>query len=175
MVEMVNCGTWETGEEILIPYPNGQRSLYKKKDPKCIYIQFPRQVGINKGNFVEMVAKNYFERQGYNVECYYYLVRNRATRERMSGFHKIIEFFGENRVRRLIAEADNAFRSVGKRKAAGDPDLFVYNQEINEYFFVEVKDLDQITDNQRILFPLIQKRLCPVFIARVVEENVESF
>ena len=120
---MVNCGTWETGEEIRIPYPKGQRSLYKKKDPKCIYIQFLRQVGINKGNFVEMVAKNHFEKQGYIVECYFYLVRNRVKREELSGFHKIIQCFGEDRVRRLIAEADNAFRSVGKRKAAGDPDL----------------------------------------------------
>jgi hypothetical protein len=109
---MAKCGTWETGEEIRITYPKGQRSLYKKKDPKCIYSQFERQVGINKGNFVEMVAKKYFKGQGYNVESYYYLVRNRAKRERMSGFHKIIEVFGENQVRRLIAEADDAFRYV---------------------------------------------------------------
>lgn len=171
-MKIANCGTWKTGQEIRIPYPKNQRFLYQQKDPECIYPQFPRQVGANKGNFVEMVARDYFEKQGYDVECYYYLVRNRVKREKMSGFHKIIKLFGEKRVRKLIAKADNAFLSIGKRKAAGDPDLFVYNQKSKEYFFVEVKDLDQITDNQRILFPLIQKHLCPVFIARVVEEDV---
>ena len=70
---MVQCGTWETGEEIQITYPKEQRILYDKKDNSCIYSQFERQVGINKGNFVEMVAKEYFEDQGYNVESHYYL------------------------------------------------------------------------------------------------------
>jgi len=68
---MIQCGTWETGEEIQIPYSKKQHILYLKKDPRCIYDQFPRQVGINRGNFVEMVAKKYFEEQGYNVESYY--------------------------------------------------------------------------------------------------------
>lgn len=168
---MLACGAWETGEEIRITYPRGQRALYKKKDARCIYDQFERQLGINKGNFVEMVAKKYFEDQGCNVESYYYLVRNRRKRERMPGFHKIIGIFGEKRVRRLIAEADNAFRSTGKTIASGDPDLFVHNEKTNEYFFVEVKHTDQITENQRILFPLIQKHLCPVYIARVATED----
>jgi len=35
-----------------------------------------------------------------------------------------------------------------------------------------VKENDQIIDNQKILFPLVQKFLCPVFIARVIEEVV---
>ena len=80
---MVRCGTWETGEEIQITYSKKQRILYQQKNLSCIYDQFPRQVGINKGNFVEMVAKKYFEEQGYNVEIYYYLVRNKKKRERM--------------------------------------------------------------------------------------------
>lgn len=86
---MLQCGTWDTGDEIQIPYPKEQRILYQKKDKTCIYDQFPRQLGINKGNLVEMAAKKYFEEQGYNVESYYYLVRNRNKRENMPGFTKI--------------------------------------------------------------------------------------
>jgi hypothetical protein len=165
---MVQCGTWETGEEIQITYPKEQRILYDKKDNRCIYRQFERQVGINKGNFVEMVAKKYFKDQGYNVESYYYLVRNRNKRENMPGFMKICDIFGEPKVRLLIAQAENAFQSISKTVVSGDPDLFVYNESRQDRFFVEVKEKDHITDNQKILFPLIEKFLCPVFVARVV-------
>ena len=164
---MIDCGTWETGEEIKIYYTREQRILYDRKDSNCIYDQFERQVGINKGNFVEMVAKKFFKDDGYNVESYYYLVRNRKKRERMPGFKIICQTFGEKQVRLLIEEADKAFRSLGKRIASGDPDLFIYRNNGKENFFVEVKENDQITDNQKLLFPIIQKYLCPVYIARV--------
>ncbi len=166
---MIHCRTWETGEEIQITYSKEQRVLYQQKDLRCIYHQFPRQVGINKGNFVEMVAKKYFEEQGYNVEIYYYLVRNKKKRERMPGFKKICHIFSEGKVRLLIAEAGKGFRSIGKKIASGDPDLFVYNESTGDWFFVEIKKNDRVTDNQRILFPLIQKCLCPVFVARVIQ------
>ncbi|OGP56521.1 MAG: hypothetical protein A2162_10560 [Deltaproteobacteria bacterium RBG_13_52_11b] len=65
-----------------------------------------------------------------------------------------------------------AFRSIGKKIASGDPDLFVYNENIRDRFFVEVKENDQITDNQKVLFPLIEEFLCPVFIARVIAEVI---
>jgi len=165
---MIRCGTWETGEEIQITYPKEQRNFYDQKDSRCIYDQFPRQVGINQGNFVEMVEQKYFEEQGYSVEIYYYLVRNRKKRERTPGFKKICHIFGETQVRLLIAEADRAFRSIGKKIASGDPDLFVYNESTGDRFFVEVKENDQITHNQRILLPLIETFLCPVFVARVI-------
>jgi hypothetical protein len=74
----------------------------------------------------------------------------------------------EGKVCLLIAEADKAFRSIKKQIASGDPDLFVYNESAGDWFFVEIKENDQVTDNQRILFPLIQKFLCPVFVARVI-------
>ncbi len=99
-------------------------------------------------------------------------VRNRNKREKMAGFSKICHIFGEARARLLIAEADEAFRSIGKKIASGDPDLFVYNENTGDRFFVEVKDDDQITDNQKILFPLVQQFLCSVFIARVIEEVI---
>ncbi len=168
---MIDYGTWETGSEIPITYAKDQRVFYECEDPRCIYKQFQRQVGINKGNFVEMVAKKYFEDLGYSVESFYYLVRNRKKRERMPGFKKILQIFDEKKVRLLISEADNAFRSSGKTRAAGDPDLFVHNEQSQDYFFVEVKENDQITANQMILFPLIQKHLCPVYIARVAQEG----
>jgi hypothetical protein len=115
-----------------------------------------------------MVAKKYFEEQGYHVESYYYLVRSRNKRENMPGFTKPCHIFDEAKVRLL----NKAFRSIGKKIASGDPDLFVYNESTEERFFVEVKENDQITDNQKTLFPLIQKCLCPVFIARVIAEVV---
>ncbi len=164
---MIDSGTWETGEEINIYYEREQRLLYERKDSNCIYDQFERQVGINKGNFVEMVAKKFFRDDGYNVESYYYLVRNRIKRERMPGFKIICQTFGEKQVQLLIEEADNVFRSLGKRIASGDPDLFIYRNSGKESFFVEVKENDQITANQKLLFPIIQKYLCPVYIARV--------
>ncbi len=169
---MIRCGTWETGEEIKITYPKKEHNFYEKNDRRCIYDQFERQVGINKGNFVEIVATKYFQGQGYNVESYYYLVRNRNKREKMPGFSKICHIFGDAKVRLFIAEADEAFRSVGKKIASGDPDLFVYNEYTGDRFFVEVKENDQITDNQKILFPLVQKFLCPAFIVRVIEEVI---
>ncbi len=119
-----------------------------------------------------MVAKKYFEDHGYNVESYFYIVRNRNKRERMPGFKKICHIFRESQVRLLIAEADNAFRLLGKKISAGDPDLFVYNENTQDRFFVEVKENDDVTDNQKILFPLIQKFLCPVFIARVSSKEI---
>ena len=72
-----------------------------------------------------------------------------------------------------MAEADKAFRSIGEKIASGDVDLFVYyNESMENRFFVEVKENDQITDNQKVLFPLIERFLCPVFIARVIAEVV---
>ncbi len=115
-----------------------------------------------------MVAKKYFEEEGYSVEIYYYLIRNRKKRERMPGFKKICHIFSEGEVCLLIAEAERAFHSIGKKIASGDPDLFVYNENTGDWFFVEIKENDHVTDNQRILFPLIQKSLCPVFVARVI-------
>ncbi len=162
---------WEDRSEIPISYCEEQRILYKNKNENCIYKQFERQVGINKGNFVEMVAKKYFEDLGYKVKSYYYLVRNRHKREKMPGFKKICEIFGEYKVRKLIAEAEATFRSKCKKIAGGDPDLFVYEENNKAGFFVEVKEKDEITDNQRILFPLIEKYLCPVYIARVSAES----
>ena len=166
---------WKPTRVIEITYEYEQRRLYENKDQHCIYEQFERQVGINKGNFAEMVAGKYFKDEGYSVESFYYLVRNRRKRERMSGFHKILEIFGEAKVRGCIAEADATFLSHGKKSAAGDPDLFVYrNGSSNDCFFVEVKENDPIQPNQHILFPIIEKHLCPVYIAKVRNSKLNA-
>lgn len=67
-----------------------------------------------------------------NVESYCYLVRNRNKHGRISGFKKICCIFGSEKVRLLIAEADRAFRSIGKKITSGDPDLFVYNENMGD-------------------------------------------
>jgi hypothetical protein len=83
---MIRGGTWETGEEIQITYAKKQRNFYEKKDRRCIYDQFERQVGINKGNFVEMIATKYFQGQGYNnVESYYYKAGSRHNTNGLNG------------------------------------------------------------------------------------------
>ena len=171
--KLKNYKIWNPSKDvIIITYNPEQRRLYDNNDKQCIYEQFERKVGINKGNFVEMVAKKYFVDKGYCVESFYYLVRNRTKREGMRGFHKIMEVFGEAQVRQCIAEADATFLSYGKKSAAGDPDLFVYrNGSARDCFFVEVKENDPIQPNQHILFPIIEKYLCPVYIARVRNIN----
>ena len=59
---------WKPTRVIEITYEYEQRRLYENKDQHCIYEQFERQVGINKGNFAEMVAGKYFKDEGYSVE-----------------------------------------------------------------------------------------------------------
>jgi hypothetical protein len=168
-ITLENVKKWKPlMDEIVITYPKEQHGFYKQKNKECSYDQHQRQVGINKGIFVEMVAAKYYQDQGYCVESFYYLVRNRKKREGMSGFKKILETFGDIPVRKCIAEADAKFLSYGKRSAAGDPDLFVYNDASpKDCFFVEVKANDKIRANQHILFPIIEKHLCPVYIVRV--------
>jgi len=78
---MIRWGTWETKEEIQITYSREQRILYHQKDPRCIYDQFPRQVGINKSNFVEMVAKKYLRDKGIMLKSITTLSEIREARK----------------------------------------------------------------------------------------------
>lgn len=157
--------------EILIEYDHKQREYYVKKDKRCIYEQWRRPLGIHKAgrNFPVMVAKKYFQDHKFCVEDYFYLVRNKKKRETMEAFRRFCRIFGEDRVRKVIEKADRIFSSRGKRISGGDPDLFVFKNERQFWscFFVEVKENDQITKNQKALFPILETYLCPVFIARV--------
>lgn len=162
---------WEKRPELLIEYDSKQREYYEKKDKRCIYEQWRRQLGIHKAgrNFPVMVAKKYFQDNKYCIEDNFLLVRNRKKRESNEGFKRLRKIFGKDRVRKVIEEADRIFSFRGKRVAGGDPDLFVFKNEkhFKSCFFVEVKENDQITENQKVLFPILETNLCPVFIARV--------
>jgi hypothetical protein len=167
---MMRKSIWEKRPEILIEYDSKQREYYKK-NRHCIYEQWKIPKGIHKagGNFPVMVAKKYFQDRKYCVEDNFYLVRNRKKRESMEGFKRLCRIFGEQRIRRAIEKTDRIFSSRGKRVAGGDPDLFVFKNEkrFGPCFFVEVKENDQITENQKALFPILETYLCPVLIARV--------
>ena len=162
---------WEKRPEIFIEYDSKQREYHREKDRRCIFEQWRKQLGIHKagGNFPVMVAKKYFQDSEYSVEDDFLLVRNRRKRESNEGFKRLCRIFGEERINRVIAEADEVFSFRGKGKSGGDPDLFVFKDEKHSWscLFVEVKEDDQITENQKILFPILETYLCPVFIARV--------
>jgi hypothetical protein len=77
------------------------------------------------------------------------------------GFKLISSIFSEESVEKVLYEADSM------KLTGGDPDMFVYNLNLKKYFFVEVKENDKITSNQKKLFPIIKKYLCPVYVARI--------
>ena len=151
--------TWE--KEIVVTYPRKQKDLYKQDDPACIYEQWPSRVGIHKAgrNFPAMVAKKYFKDRGYEVLKQYYLVRCPKLRETNEGFRAICHMFGMEAMLNVLREASHL--------KGGDPDLFVYKEDLSEKFFVEVKEDDKLTENQLKLFPIIVKHLCPVYVVRV--------
>lgn len=148
--------------EIVIQYDPAERELYKNDDPTCMYPMWPSRVGIHKKgrNFPAMVARKYFEDDGYKVLKQYYLMRCHRQRETNEGFKFICSIFGEGNLRQVISDANPL--------KGGEPDLFVYMEDLSECFFVEAKEKDQITRNQSILIPIIEKYLCPVKIVRVV-------
>ncbi len=168
----------EKRPEILIEYNSKQREYYRKRDNRCIYEQWWRRIGIHRtgGNFPVMVVKKYFQDHEYCVEDDLLLVRNRRKRKSNQGFKRLRRIFGEERINNVIEKADRVFSSKGKRKSGGDPDLFLFKDETNPWpcFFIEVKENDQITENQKTLFPIIETYLCPVFIARVRCREVDN-
>jgi hypothetical protein len=149
-------------EEIIIDYSLEQRKLFLKNDAKCIYPTFPR-IGIHRtgGNFPAMVVRKHYEDLGYSVVDRYFLIRCSRKRENNDGFKKLCKIFGEEKVNKTLADAKS------KKLKGGDPDLFVYKEDFSESFFVEVKENDELIQNQLILIPIIEKHLCPVYVARV--------
>lgn len=158
---MANTGAAEKWRrEIPLAYPDGQKELYLKGDPSCIYEQWHKRHGIHKagGNFPVMVARRFFKDLGYEVLDDYLLVRCPDKRKTNLGYRRLREIFGGEPVDRVVEQANHA---------GGDPDLFVYSQERDVRFFVEVKEDDGLTGNQLDLFPLIEEHLCDVFVVRV--------
>ena len=66
----------------------------------------------------------------------------------------------------LQERADQAKIDATGGARGGDPDLFVFRD--SEWFFVEVKDTDQLHAKQLVTFPLIEEVLgCDVRVARL--------
>ena len=154
---------YKAKDEIIIEYPIEQKEFYHNEHINCIYPNWEGKIGIHKsgGNFPVMVATKYYEDLKFNVLNNYLLVRMKKKRYSDIGFKLISSIFAAEIVEKVLSEADS------KKLTGGDPDMFVYNFNLKKYFFIEVKENDKITSNQTKLFPIIEKYLCPVFVARI--------
>lgn len=80
-----------------------------------------------------------------------------------------------NEFNKAAEEAKLQSKHNGNR-GGGDPDLFVYKRDGQRVrFFVEAKHNDNLTTNQQVVFPLIEKLLgCPVKIVRIYPQPIRS-
>ena len=101
-----------------------------------------------------------------------------ARKRRDNSYLAMVKAFGEEALEKFNAIADQEKLKAGRGRHGGDPDLFVQNlKRIMDRFFVEVKleDFtgrrryqDTLNENQKIVFPLIEKHLkCQVRLAKV--------
>jgi hypothetical protein len=176
-------------EEIRIPFDPVQHDLYRlqvkhRRDiPGCIYPLWPSLKGRGRmGEFPLIVAREYFLGHGYKVlhsdssrdDPYSFICASypglRKERPFHPGFRRMVEIFGDGLLRKFNQEAEAAKLRTKKstNRGGGDPDLFVYKDDGNrERFFVEVKHRDSLHENQKIVFRLMRKHLCPVKIVRI--------
>ena len=154
------------------------------------YAVWPHLVGRGKyGEFPLVVVRDHYRRQGYTVWFCEPALENYANPDfvgfmllsypgrRRAGhpaFTRMQDEFGDATVAELNVEADCAKREMNQGRGSrggGDPDLFVFNG--SERFFVEVKWKDQITEKQRVTFPLIECHCgVRVKIARIFERGL---
>lgn len=134
-----------------------------------------------------MVRKHFIDR-GYKVwvsgqskigiEAFILAMFPGARWKRDDSYLIMVDVFGEETIKKFIAIVEQEKKKVGLRRHGGDPDLFVQNsQNKDERFFVEVKAedftrsrlyKDDLNDQQRLVFALIEKHLkCQVRIAKV--------
>lgn len=127
--------------------------------------------GIQKGggnnNFAAMVVKQFLMTQKFQVLSSseeFALLFDRGKRDETDGFRIICRIFGEERVKELMTKAP---------RNGGEPDLFVYfDHDPKNAWFVEAKRKDEsLTPSQKQNFPLIERSLCPIVIARIVPSN----
>ncbi len=151
--------------EIPLAYPNNQRKLYFANNFRCVYPFWKRNVGIHKAgrNFPVMLAEKFFKDLGYKVLDQYLLVRQPRRRKNNPGYRKLCNIFGKKKVEKVVEES----RPILGSQPGGDPDLFVYKRKNKDFFFVEVKENDRLTENQKHVFPIIEKYLAPVYVVRV--------
>jgi hypothetical protein len=158
-----------TKGEIPLAYPDIQKKLYFESNPKTVYPIWKWNVGIHKAgrNFPVMVAEKFFKDLGYKVLDQYLLIRQPRKRENNPGYKKLRRIFGREKINKVIEESKPSL----KIQPGGDPDLFVYNTKNREFFFVEVKENDHLTENQKNVLPIIEKYLAPVYLVRVRSFN----
>ncbi len=169
---------WEEGREIPVPYDPIQHDLYRASDPTCCFhaVRWPLKAGRGKfGEFPLVVAREHFRKLGYTVlaseprlpgEDGFILVSYPGKRRVGDPAYRRMEaIFGDRRLAELNEHADVAKRKRTGNRGGGDPDLFAFRPETPaDRFFVEVKHHDQITEKQRVTFPLIEQ-LCPIMVA----------
>ncbi len=164
-------GDFTNRPELYVSYDKQQKNNYFNHPESCIYSQWDKPWGIHRigRNFPVMVAQKFLKDKNYNVFLSgaksdgYALVRYKKSRERYPGYQYLLKLFPD-KIKTVINEAHNT-NLIG-----GDPDIFVSKNLLSTSFFIEVKEKDDLTDNQTILFPIIEKYLCPVLLIRVIEK-----
>jgi hypothetical protein len=184
---------WVPGIEFTLPAVSEKhKRLYMAKNPSCIY--YPYRWLYLKGRhkkgreFPVVIAEKHFIDQGYKVwvsgqskigkKAFNLLNFPSARKERDQSYLKMIEVFGEKKIDKFIFFVEKKKKKYGLRRNGGDPDLFVQNiLNPSDRFFVEVKAedftgrrryRDKLTNQQHLVFPLIEKYLkCRVRIAKV--------
>lgn len=182
---MATLAEWKPRRaEVAIPFDPVEERRYKspKRGERSIYAAYawPRRlrVGKNKGGcFPEVVARAYFEAQGYHVLVSepeypdglgYLLLHYRQKRlAQHDAFKRMQKHFPRVDLNALAEEARNLKRRHSGSGGGGDPDLFVFKPGTRHRFFVEVKYRDKLHCNQHVSFPLIERSLCDVVLARL--------
>lgn len=183
---------WEPqGGEVRLLFDPVERSRYEAGEPSA-YDQWAWPAGLITGRdqrgsrcFPEVAARAHFEQQGYKVlisapkypnDLGFLLFHFRGMRRRSPphpAFVRMQEHFRGIDLHQLAEDARLEKRSAcGKRGGGGDPDLFVFQPNTRERFFVEAKDQDGLNCNQLVCFPMIEQRLnCAVRVVRVVPRD----
>jgi hypothetical protein len=181
---------WHAREPEVLYESHRERDLYNHSSDESAYRDFfwPHRKGIHRGGeFPVAVVRKKYEERGYHcwisaqskhgVDSYLLERMPGKRRHKDPAYLKMVDVFGS-----LLDEfhqlASAARQLNGLSKPGGDPDLFVQcRDDSSDKFFVEVKleDLtgrrrykDEPNKQQRVLFPLIEKKLnCEVKLAMV--------
>jgi hypothetical protein len=180
---------WKPKFETVVQISQREFDLYARKDVRCVFHKYRHPVpkGIHhSGEFPVAVIRFLYKALGYQTwfsgqsksgRHTYLLTRLPGKRrEDDAAYVRMKRAFGADVIGRFDKAAEELRRENHLKTAGGDPDLFVFHRADPKLrFFVEVKletftlpYRDDLGEQQRLLFPLIEKLLdCPVRIARV--------
>jgi hypothetical protein len=180
---------WTPSSEFILRVPKNEKRLYEDNDPLCCYPQWPFRKGRSKkGEFPVIVVRKHFINRGYKVwvsgtsklgiDSFTLAMFPGARQQGDQSYLNMIGMFGKKTVENFIAIVEKKKETAGLCRHGGDPDLFVLNpQNPIDRFFVEVKAedftgrhhyKDDLNDQQRLVFPLIEYHLkCEVRLAKV--------